>query len=207
MRAVLFDVDGVLLDSYAGYREVWSRWCAARDVDLELAWAATHGRKPVETVAEVAAHLDPEEEYAFLKQLLSAVGERFPAFPTAPALLQALPSERWGVVTSGERQTVLRRFRLAGVPAPLVLVDGQDVSRGKPSPEGYLLAAHRLDLEPGACLVVEDAPAGIAAGKAAGMTVLALATTHAAADLGIADSHSPSLAEADAVIRAWVEGP
>ena len=158
-------------------------------------------------VAEVAAHLDPEEEYAFLKQLLSAVGERFPAFPTAPALLQALPSERWGVVTSGERQTVLHRFRLAGVPAPLVLVDGQDVSRGKPSPEGYLLAAHRLDLEPGACLVVEDAPAGIAAGKAAGMTVLALATTHAAADLGIADSHSPSLAEADAVIRAWVEGP
>jgi sugar-phosphatase len=207
MRAVLFDVDGVLLDSYAGYREVWSSWCAARDVDLELAWAATHGRKPVETVAEVAAHLDPEAEYVFLKQLLAAVGERFPAFPSAPALLHALPLARWGVVTSGERQTVLRRFRLAGVPEPQVLVDGEDVSRGKPSPQGYLLAAERLDIEPSACLVVEDAPAGIAAGKAAGMTVLALATTHALADLGSADWHSPSLAEAEEVIRAWAAGP
>jgi sugar-phosphatase len=205
MRAVLFDVDGVLLDSYAGYREVWSRWCTARDVDFELAWAATHGRKPVETVAEVAAHLDPEAEYAFLKQLLAAVGERFPAFPTARTLLHALPLGRWGVVTSGERQMVLRRFRLAGILEPRVLVDGQDVSRGKPSPEGYLLAADRLDVEPGACLVVEDAPAGIAAGKAAGMTVLALATTHALTELGCADSHSPSLAGAGEVIRAWLE--
>ncbi len=203
MRAVLFDVDGVLLDSYAGYREVWSRWCTARDVDFERAWAATHGRKPVETVAEVAAHLDPEAEYAFLEQLLAAVGES-PAFPTARTLLHALPLGRWGVVTSGEREMVLRRFRLAGVPEPQVLVDGEDVSRGKPSPQGYLLAAERLDIEPSACLVVEDAPAGIAAGKAAGMTVLALATTHALTELGSADSHKPSLADAEEVIRAWL---
>ncbi len=206
MRVVLFDVDGVLLDSYAGYREVWSRWCAARDVDLELVWAATHGRKPVETVAEVAAHLDPEDEYTFLKQLLVDVGERFPAFPTAPALLHALPPGRWAVVTSGERETVLRRFRLARMPEPQVLVDGHDVSRGKPSPEGYLLAAKRLDVEPRSCLVLEDAPAGIAAGKAAGMTVLALATTHAVADLGPADLHAASLSEAEEVVRAWVNG-
>jgi len=207
MRAVLFDVDGVLLDSYAAYKDVWSRWSTARDLDLEVVWAATHGRKPVETVAEVAAHLDSEAEYVFLKQLIAAVGERFPAFLNAPALLDALPSGCWGVVTSGERQTVLRRFRLAGVPEPTVLIDGQDVSRGKPSPEGYLLAAERLDVEPSACLVVEDAPAGIAAGKAAGMTVLAVATTHELADLGSADALSPSLAEAEEVIRAWAAGP
>jgi sugar-phosphatase len=206
MRVVLFDVDGVLLDSYAGYREVWSRWCAARDVDFELAWAATHGRKPVETVAEVAAHLDPEGEYMFLKQLLLDVGERLPAFPTASSLLHALPAGRWAVVTSGERETVLRRFRLAGMPEPQVFIDGHEVSRGKPSPEGYLLAAERLGVEPRSCLVVEDAPAGVAAGKAAGMTVLALATTHALAGLGPADLHAASLSEAEEVVRAWVSG-
>jgi sugar-phosphatase len=120
VRVVLFDVDGVLLDSYAGYREVWSRWCAARDVDIEVAWAATHGRRPVETVAEVAAHLDADAEYEFLKQLLASVGERFPAFAEAPDLLRALPPSRWGVVTSGERTTVLGRFRWAGIPEPKV---------------------------------------------------------------------------------------
>jgi sugar-phosphatase len=204
VRVVLFDVDGVLLDSYAGYREVWSRWCAARDVDIEVAWAATHGRRPVETVAEVAAHLDADAEYEFLKQLLVSVGERFPAFAEAPDLLRALPPSQWGVVTSGERTTVLGRFRLAGIPEPKVLVDGHDVSRGKPSPEGYLLAAELLAAEVSACLVVEDAPAGVAAGKAAGMTVLALATTHAAHELQDADLHAASLADAAGEVRRWV---
>jgi sugar-phosphatase len=74
LRAALFDVDGVLLDSYSGYRQVWSRWCALRDVDLELAWAATHGRRPVETVAEVAPHLAAHDEYLLLQQLLAEVG-------------------------------------------------------------------------------------------------------------------------------------
>jgi sugar-phosphatase len=153
VRAVLFDVDGVLLDSYVGYREVWSRWCAARDLDIEIVWAATHGRRPVETVAEVAAHLDPAAEYEFLKLLLASVHELFPAFPDAPALLRSLPPGRWGVVTSGERTSLLGRFREAGMPEPSVLVDGQDVSRGKPSPEGYLRAAELLAVEPDACLV------------------------------------------------------
>jgi beta-phosphoglucomutase-like phosphatase (HAD superfamily) len=74
MRAALFDVDGVLLDSYSGYRQVCSRWCALRDVDLELAWAATHGRRPVEKVAEVAPHLAAHDEYLLLQQLLAEVG-------------------------------------------------------------------------------------------------------------------------------------
>ena len=205
MWAVLFDVDGVLLDSYAGYREVWSRWCAARDIDIEVAWAATHGRRPVETVAEVAAHLDPQVEYEFLKELLASAGELFPPFPEAPALLRSLPPARWGVVTSGERKTVLGRFRLAEMPEPRVLVDGHDVTLGKPSPEGYLRAADLLAARPDSCLVVEDAPAGVAAGKAAGMTVLALATTHEAHDLMDADLHATSLGTAAATVRSWLD--
>ncbi len=206
MRAVLFDVDGVLLDSYAGYREVWSRWCVLREVDLELAWAATHGRRPVETVAEVAPHLTPEGEYVVLKALLGEVGDLFPAFTGAAPLLQTLPSESWGVVTSGQRHTVLARFKAHGLPEPSVLLDGDDVAEGKPSPEGYLTAARLLGVRPIDCLVVEDAPAGVRAGKAAGMTVLAIASTHRPDDLSSADDVVLSLADAGPRVRDWLDG-
>lgn len=204
MAAVLFDVDGVLLDSYAGYREVWSRWCAIREVDLELAWAATHGRRPVETVAEVAPHLTPHEEYVLLEQLMEDVGDRFPAFAAAKPLLSSLPASSWAVVTSGQRPTVLARFTGSGLPHPAVFVDGDDVAEGKPSPEGYLLAAARLGVEPLDCLVVEDAPAGVRAGKAAGMSVLAIASTHRPAELAEADHEAASLAQATPTVLAWL---
>lgn len=204
MRAVLFDVDGVLLDSYAGYREVWSRWCALRGVDVELAWAATHGRRPVDTVAEVAPHLTPEDEYLVLKALLMEVGERSPAFPAAAPLLKDLTPGSWGVVTSGQRRTVLSRFAASGLPGPAVLVDGDDVTEGKPSPEGYLRAARLLGARPSHCLVVEDAPAGVRAGRAAGMTVLGIASTHSPEELTAADVVVPSLADAVPRVRGWL---
>ena len=206
MRAVLFDVDGVLLDSYAGYREVWSRWCVLREVDLELAWAATHGRRPVETVAEVAPHLTPDEEYVVLKGLLEEVGDRFPAFAAAAPLLNALPPASWAVVTSGQRPTVLARFKAHGLPQPSVFVDGDDVAEGKPSPEGYLKAAALLGVRSAGCLVVEDTPAGVRAGKAAGMTVLAIASTHRVDELSDADEVVPSLAKAGSHVRGWLNG-
>lgn len=204
MRAVLFDVDGVLLDSYAGYREVWSRWCVLREVDLELAWAATHGRRPVETIAEVAPHLTPDDEYVVLKRLLEEVGDRFPAFEAAAPLLHKLPLNSWAVVTSGQRPTVLARFAAHGLPQPSVFVDGDDVAEGKPSPEGYLKAAELLGVLPADCLVVEDAPAGVRAGKAAGMTVLAIATTHRANELSDADEVVSSLVQAGSRVGDWI---
>lgn len=206
MRAALLDVDGVLLDSYAGYREVWSRWCSLRDVDIELAWAATHGRRRVETVAEVAPHLMPEDEYVLLKQLLAEVGDRFPAFPAAVPLLKALPSNAWGVVTSGQRGTIGARFASSGIPLPAVFVDGDDVALGKPSPEGYLLAASLLGAAPVDCVILEDAPAGVRAGKAAGMTVLAICSTHPPADLVEADRILGTLAEAEPEVQRWLRG-
>lgn len=206
MRVVLFDVDGVLLDSYAGYREVWSRWCLLREIDLEIAWAATHGRRPVETIAEVAPHLSPDEEYVVLKGLLNEVGDRFPPFEAAAPLLHALPSKSWAVVTSGQRSTVLARFEAHGLPDPSVFVDGDDVAEGKPSPEGYLKAAELLGVGPMGCLVVEDAPAGVRAGKAAGMTVLAIASTHSADSLSEADEVVPSLVQAGPHVREWLHG-
>lgn len=206
MTAVLFDVDGVLVDSYAGYREVWSRWCDLRQVDLQLAWAATHGRRPVETVAEVAPHLVAQDEYVVLQQLLGEVGNRFPVFAAAAPLLSALPPDAWGVVTSGQRSTVLARFRAGSLPCPSVLVDGDDVVHGKPSPEGYLTAAAQIGADPSECLVVEDAPAGIRAGRAAGMTVLAISSTHAPEELSYAHTVVPSLAHAGPHILEWLRG-
>ncbi len=206
MRVALFDVDGVLLDSYAGYREVWARWCSLREVDLELAWAATHGRRPIETVAEVAPHLTPLDEYVVLQQFSAEAGDRFPAFEGAAALVSTLPSDAWAVVTSGQRATVLTRFANSGIPAPMVLVDGDDVAGGKPSPEGYKLAAELLGAAPSDCLVLEDTPAGVRAGRSAGMTVLAVCSTHSWDALTEADVVVSSLTEAVPHVQRWLDG-
>lgn len=185
---------------------VWNQWSESWGLDAELVWAATHGRRPIDTIADVAPHLDASVEYAALRQIMHRIGDRFPPTPGAAALTTGLPLERWGVVTSGQRQTVLARFARFGIPAPTVLVDGGDVKAGKPAPEGYLLAASVLGANPVDCLVVEDAPSGVEAGSAAGMRVLAIATTHDVQDLGNADHIAPDLVAAAPLIRSWLRG-
>ena len=148
----------------------------------------------------------PGDEYVVLKRLLDEVGDRFPAFDATAPLLHTLPSDTWAVVTSGQRPTVLARFAAHGLPEPSVFVDGDDVAEGKPSPEGYLKAARVLGVSPADCLVVEDAPAGVRAGKAAGMTVLAIASTHRAEELTDADEVVPSLTQARLRVRGWLDG-
>lgn len=202
---MLFDLDGVLLDSFAVYREVWSRWCALREVDLERTWAATHGRRPVDTVAVVAPHLTPEDEYVVLDALLDDVADGFPAFAEAAPLPHSMLVAPWGVVTSGQRGTVLARFNTHGLPQPAVFVDGDGVTEGKPSPQGYLKAERLLGVIPTAGLVVEDATAGVQAGKAAGMTVLAIASTHRPEELRQADHVVLKLAEAAPHVRRWLD--
>jgi sugar-phosphatase len=205
-RAVLFDVDGVLLDSYPGYEKVWSRWCSLSNVDFATAWAATHGRRPVDTIAEVAPHLDPVAGYEALQAILVELEDHLPAFAGAPELVSSLPDGAWGVVTSGRRETVTRRFEATGLAVPQVLIDGDDVVTGKPAPDGYLAGAARLGVEPQCCLVVEDAPAGVVAGKAAGMRVLGIASTHGPGELALADQCVGSLEEAAPHIVSWLTG-
>ncbi|MFF1919743.1 HAD-IA family hydrolase [Streptomyces sp. NPDC058221] len=184
--AVLFDVDGVLLDSAAAHRRVWDAWSVGRGLDREAVWQLTFGRRPEDTVRDAAPHLDPAGERQVLDRLLHQAGD-FPPVEGAGALLSALPDDRWAIVTSGDRESVHLRFAAAGLPLPRVQVFAADVKAGKPAPDGFVLAAARLGTAPSRCLVVEDAPAGVRAGKAAGCTVVGLTTTHARRALHEAD--------------------
>ena len=134
-----------------------------------------HGERGIDTVAGVAPELVAATELAVLAELLSHHEEKALAYVGAAALLRQ-HAGRWGLVTSAPRVSTLARFGCLGLPVPDVVVGGEDVSRGKPDPEPYLLGCELLNVSPSDCVVVEDAPAGITAGKAAGCYVLAVRT-------------------------------
>lgn len=203
-RAVLFDADGVLVDSHDGYRAVWEGWSRGHGLDPVAVLAATHARRPVDTIAEVAPHLDAVVEYARLVAHVAELAAAFAVYPDAAGLLGRLPAQRWAVVTSGDAASVRARLTAGGLPLPAVLVDGAAVGHGKPDPEGYLLAAAQLGVPPADCLVVEDAPAGIEAGRRAGMTVLALTTSHGPDQLRDADVVVDSLTQAQPHVLTWM---
>lgn len=189
--AILFDLDGVLVDSAGYIEQQWRLWASSRGLEAEPFLRVCHGRRALETIRIAAPHLDAEAEVRALEP------DEEPAaiepLPGASRLLQALPDGSWAVVTSGRRPGALSRLCRAGLPVPEVLVCAEDVTAGKPSPEAYLLAAERLGTAPGVSLVVEDAPAGIEAARAAGMRAMALTTTHTADQLPTS-VHAPSLA-------------
>jgi sugar-phosphatase len=200
-NAVLFDLDGVLVDSDAVVVRTWNRWAARHELDIPDLVRRAHGRRSIETVREVAPQLDAEAEARWLETVETSDAEGLAILPGAGALFQAIPSDRRAVVTSGGR--ALAEFRLAavGLTPPDVLVSAEDVQRGKPAPDGYLLAARRLGAGPSECVVVEDTPAGIAAGRAAGATVLAVATTFPPAELHQAHVVLPSLATVGSTVN------
>jgi len=206
VRAVLFDADGVLIDSHRGYRSVWDRWSRLHALDADLVHAATHARRPVDTIAAVAPHLDPHLEYARLAAFVEELPDAFPVFAGTPELLADLPASRWGIVTSGDAGTVCARLIAGAAAVPDVLVDGHAVTRGKPDPEGFLLAAKLLGVAPGDCLVVEDAPAGLEAAVCAGMDRIGITTSHPADDLHAASVVVDSLIEARTHITRWLQG-
>ena len=176
--AILFDLDGVLVDSTAYVERQWRDWAARRGLDVEPFIRVCHGRRAIETIRLAAPDLDAEAEVARFHEFVVEDGVRIDPFPGARELLEGLPGGLWAVVTSGVRASAARRIRAAGLPTPRVLVAAEDVEHGKPSPEGYLLAAERLDVAPTGCVVIEDAPPGVAAARAAGMRTIGLASTH-----------------------------
>ncbi|HEY3012894.1 MAG TPA: HAD-IA family hydrolase [Gemmatimonadales bacterium] len=192
-RAVLFDLDGVLVDSTAYIEGQWRRWAVSKGLRAEPFLEVCHGRRALETIRLAAPHLDAEAEVAAFKPDESDYCELIAPLPGTVRLLQLLPPESWAVATSGPRVTAIERLRLAGLPVPSVLVCAEDVIHGKPSPDVYLLAAASLGVAPSECVVIEDAPAGIEAARAAGMGVIGLTTTHRRDQLP-ADACTASLA-------------
>ncbi len=192
-QAVLFDLDGVLVDSRRCVELVWETWARRHYLDPAGIVRVAHGRRTSETLREVTPHLDIPTEVAILDALEEAECRGVEIVPGAGELLSVIPRSRWAVVTSGSPAVARLRLRLGQVPDPPVLVTAADVRQGKPDPEGYLRAAAALHHPRSACVVVEDTPAGIAAGGAAGMTVLAVRGTYLDDRLAAADGVVGSL--------------
>jgi sugar-phosphatase len=174
--ALLFDLDGVLIDSTPAVERVWTRWAEARRFDPREVVMRAHGRPSITTVREYLPHADHEAENALIERAEIEDLEGVVPLPGALQLLTSLPPERWAIVTSCTRPLAEVRIAAAGLPQPNFLVSSTDVSNGKPHPEPYVLGAKRLGFDTERCIVVEDAPAGIRAGKSAGARVIAFGT-------------------------------
>ena len=177
--AFLFDMDGTVLDSIAVAERVWGDWARRHGLDVEAFLPTIHGVRAEETIRrQNLAGVDIAlETLAILRAEVADVEGVIP-IPGADAFLRALPADRWAVVTSAQRELALRRLEAAGLPVPAVLITAEDVTRGKPAPDGYALAARRRGVAAEACLVFEDAPAGLLAGEAAGADVIMITATH-----------------------------
>jgi len=192
-KAILFDLDGVLVDSTPCVEKHWRMWAQQHSLDVNEILKISHGRPTVETVRLVAPHLCAEAEAKQLDQ--SEAEDMSGVFEVdgAANLLASLPPMNWAVVTSGNRAIATNRLRHTGLPLPQVLVTADDVKQGKPHPEGYLKAASQLGVAPEHCVVIEDALAGIQAARAANICVIAVATTYSAAELSASDICVPTL--------------
>jgi len=173
--AVLFDMDGTLLDSTAVIERVMTDWADCHGVDPAALHAVSHGRRTIDTLRDFAdGDMDCAAEAARIEAAEVSDVRGIVAIPGAADLLERLPADRWAIVTSAGRDLAVRRLTAAGLPIPDVFVTAENIDRGKPDPAGYLLAADQLSARAGDCLVFEDAPAGIQAGLKAGCDVVAI---------------------------------
>ena len=194
MTVVLSDLDGVLVDSQASIMRAWRRWGRAHGVEREAVAAVRHGSPTHEIVASLTQHLDVAAEARALDLGQAQDAHDVVALPGAADLLRAFAPDAVAVVTSCTAELAEARLRAAGLEPPPVLVTADRLRRGKPDPEGYLRAARELGADPGDCVVLEDSPAGVRAGRDAGMRVVGVLTTHAPEDLAAADERVASIA-------------
>jgi len=178
--AFLFDMDGTILSSIASAERVWAAWARGHGLDVEAFLPTIHGVQSVETVRRLGLPgVDPVAEAAAITRAEMDDIDDIDAIAGAAAFLRALPADRWAIVTSAPRLLAERRLAAAGLPLPPLFITAEDVERGKPAPDCFLLAAERLGVTAKDCLVFEDAAAGIAAAEAAGAAVVVITATHA----------------------------
>ena len=186
--AILFDLDGVLVDSTRSVDRQWRNWAERKGVDGDKVIAIAHGVRTIEVIRYVAPHLDAEAEVREIESREADDHEGVNVMPGAADLVRTIPQGRWCVVTSGTRLLASARLQFGGLPVPEVLVTADDVVNGKPHPEPYLKGAKLLGVAPKDCLVIEDAPAGIQSARAGGMKVIGITSTYPASQLSAADA-------------------
>lgn len=188
--AMLFDMDGTLINSIAAAENVWAKWARSHGIDVASFLPTIHGRRAIDTIASLnLPTIDAAAEAAFITQAEIAEVQGVEEIPGAAAFLSRLPLSRWAVVTSAPRQLALTRLKAAGLPIPQVLITAEDVERGKPEPDGYLLAAKQLGVDCTDCLIFEDAEIGIAAALAAGGLLVVVTATHIPSGPGYLAQH------------------
>jgi sugar-phosphatase len=204
--AVLFDLDGVLVDSTPAVERVWRGWAAEHglDPDYVLRWA--HGRRSIETIRRVAPASDAAKENLKVERREIEDLEGVRAIAGAAELIASIPPGHWTVVTSATRELAEARMRHVNLTLPKDAITAELVERGKPDPEPYLKGAALLSFAPAECLVIEDTAAGIAAAKAAGMQAIGLTTTYPAYELRGADVVVRSCADIHVQVKSGQEG-
>ncbi|WP_121713484.1 HAD family hydrolase [Streptomyces sp. E5N91] len=211
-QALLFDNDGTLVSSLESVRRCWTRWAVEYGITAEqFGQVELHGRPAAEIAADLLPTARIAEAVARIEQLEveDVPGGGVRLLPGTRDFLDALPADRWAVVTSATRRLAEARLDAVGI-LPKTLVAADDITRGKPDPEPYLLGARALGVDPADCVVFEDAPAGLQAGRAAGMRTVALATTHRAdeldADLVVTDLSALSALATEGGVEITVRG-
>lgn len=182
-RGLLFDMDGVLISSIGSVRRCWREWCRRYEIPGADTFEIPHGTRAVEIIRQLRPDIDAEEGLRVIEDLEIEDTGDLRVLDGVPELLNRLPKDRWTIVTSATRRLMLARLASAGLPSPDRIIAADDVVNGKPDPEPYRRGAELLGLSPQDCIVVEDAPAGILAGLAAGSRVLAVLGTHQADEL------------------------
>ncbi len=194
-RAVLFDLDGVLVDSTASVGRVWRRWAEEHGLNPGPVIRSAQGRRSIETIRMWAPQVDAWEENHKVEQMEIDDTRLLRVISGARELLAGVGDAHYAIVTSGTRKLAYSRLRAAGLKAPPVVITADDVAMGKPHPEPWLKAATALGVPPRACVALEDTPPGISSARAAGTRVIALTSTYPASALATADAVIDSLTE------------
>lgn len=200
--ALLFDLDGVLINSTPAVARVWRRWAIEQGFNPEEVVCRAHGRPSLTTIREYLPNADHAAENREVERREIADLEGVVPLPGALELLGSLPGDRWTIVTSCTRALAEVRIKAAGLPLPKKLVTSNDITHGKPHPEPFLKGAAALGFPATECIVFEDVPAGVQAGKAAGTKVIAFTTTVSSSALQEAGADWILSSCADVVLQA-----
>jgi mannitol-1-/sugar-/sorbitol-6-phosphatase len=177
--AFLFDMDGTILNSLASAERVWGRWALRQGLDPETFLPTMHGKRGIDTISGLnLPGIDPVVEAAEILRGEIEDLEGVVPINGAPEFLASLPADRWAIVTSSPIELARARLAAAGIPQPRIMVTAEDVLVGKPDPQGYVLGAERLGVDPSEVLVFEDVLAGVMAGEASGADVMVITATH-----------------------------